>query len=69
MTDDLELPHPADLMNASQWLRVGAPAAHRGHDPVKAVRTLLDLLERLPAHFDRYCYGTDTQRRLMELDP
>lgn len=39
------------------------------HDAIKCVRVLRVLLDRLPTHFDRYCYGTDTMKRLMGILP
>lgn len=61
-----KLPHPALLVEAQDWLRAGCPAVwmHFGEktDPDRPWRTLLDLVNAMPGHFDRYAYGTEENK-------
>jgi len=61
------LPHPTDVVDALDWLREGAPAVRRRSAPKaeKALRTLLALLDALPAHLPVYCYGSPEWRAAM----
>lgn len=61
-----KLPHPGLLMEAQDWLRAGCPAVwmHFGApgNTRRAWRTLLNLVDALPGHFDRYAYTTDENK-------
>jgi hypothetical protein len=61
-----KLPHPGLLREAQDWLRAGCPAVwrHFGEkgNTERAWRTLLDLVDALPGHFEQYAYGTAENR-------
>lgn len=49
------LPSPAELLLAREWLRAGCPLSD---DAVEAHRVLTVLIDALPSHMPRYCYGS-----------
>ena len=63
-----KLPGPDALIRARAWLLTGAPVAHRDHDAPAAVRTLLDLLDALPARLPEYAWGSPEWRAAAEAE-
>jgi predicted HTH transcriptional regulator len=63
--DRRTLPHPEDVLDARQWLLMGAPAASRDHHAPQRVRTLLRLMEALPLLHPVYGHGTPERQAAM----
>jgi hypothetical protein len=55
--DPRPLPSVEDLLYLRRWWQAACPAAHSEISALRAVRTLGQLLENLPAHIPQYVYG------------
>lgn len=62
----MKLPHPDDIVDVRDWLRAGAPSAHKDYNAPNMVSILKDLIYALPTLNKRYSYGSDEWREAIK---